>query len=674
MKPPADSLIVPRQRRSPLAVVSGVLSSHRAYSARNLAITAFVLGLSFLVFFPPFPSMPSAALDPSWRMALNEAWARDFNFARDVVFTYGPYAFLETGQYGPGTYRALLWCSLLLGTALLLLLRYLEPDERTTYRTPIILLALVVSGYTSSPDVRFLCFAFLLLVAAARPPRAGVAGGERSPLLRAPVVLNLASFCLGLVCLVKATYFVEVAVVGALSMVALCTTGRRSLAVGIMVSFAVGLTLFWLLAGQHLADLPGFFSNQARMAAGYGEAMSTVGSLLPPALFLLAAVPLAVAVGCDLRPADITKGAVACGMAVTLFVAFKEGFVREDPWHVMTAAEVLLILPWCWRLERAGVWQAVQTAAAAVAVIVFGVMYPNALSVPATDLEAYLQCSDRGPIVCPTHGGWLDRSYALSLAQIRAQVPMPQVQGTVDVYTERQSLAIANGFRWDPRPVMQSYGAYTPALARMNAEHLTGAKAPDGVLFGLEAIDQRLPALADGPSWPILLTRYGLKGIGIPVASKKEIPLVFYLKRKPDWQRISVARTPLLQERLGLGQVLKLPKSDSALFAQIDIRQNLLGKLADLLFDGPRLYIQLEFPDGHMEHYRLVAGAARAGFVISPVVIDSTNFVVLSDLEVRPTLAARRPVAFWLRSTRSGWLVWTHPATVRISGLRETRD
>lgn len=644
------------------------------HSARNLAVTALVLGLSFLVFFPPFPSMPSVALDPSWRMALNEAWARDFNFARDLVFTYGPYAFLETGQYHPGTYRALFWCSLLLGAALLLLLRYLEPYDRTTFRTPIVLTALVASGYTSSPDVRFLCFGFLLLVAAGRPPRAGVDGGERSPLLRGFVVLNLASFCLGLVCLVKATYLVEVAAVGTLSMIALYRTGRRSLAAGIMVSFAVGLTLFWLLAGQHIADLPGFFRNQAQMAAGYGAAMSTAGSLLPPGLFLLAAAPLALAVKRDLRPPDIVKGAVAGGMAVTLFVAFKEGFVREDPWHVMTAAEVALILPLCWRLERAGVWQTVQSVMAAATVIVFIVMYPGALSEVGSDLEGYLQCSDGGPIVCPTHHDWLDESYERSLAQIRAQVPMPPVQGTVDVYTERQSLAIANGFRWDPRPVMQSYGAYTPALARLNAEHLTGAKAPDGVLFGLEAIDERLPALADGASWPLLLTRYGVKAVGIPASLTKGIPLVFYLQRKPGWQRISVARTPVLEESVGLGQVLKLPQTDTALFAQIDIRQNLLGKLADLFLDGPRLYIQFEFADGHMEHYRLVPGAARAGFILSPVVIDSTNFVVLSDLQLRPTLAGRKPIACWLRSTRSGWLVWTHPATIKISEIRETRD
>src|SRR6185312_3287264 len=228
-------------------------------------------------------------------------------------------------------YRALFGCSLLLGAALLLLLRYVEPGERTTLRTPIVLLALFVSGYTSAPDARFLCFAFLLLVAAARPPRAAVEGGERSPLLHAPVVLNLASFCLGLVCLVKATYFVEVAVVGPLSMIALYTAGRRHLAAGIMVSFILGVLLFWLLAGQHLADLPGFFSKQTQMAAGYGEAMSTGGSLLLPALFLLAVVPLAVAVRRDLRLSGIAKGTVAVGMAVTLFLAFKEGFVREDP-------------------------------------------------------------------------------------------------------------------------------------------------------------------------------------------------------------------------------------------------------------------------------------------------------------------------------------------------------
>jgi hypothetical protein len=645
-------------------------------SAWTLAKSAIALSLSFLVFFPPFPSLPSAVLDPSWRMALNEAWARGLNFTHDIVFTYGPYSFLETGQYHPATYTALLWCSCLLGAALFLLLRYVELDSRKTSVAFIILPCLIVSGYTSSPDVRFLCFAFLLLVAAARPPRSPVAESGGSLILTAPVVLNLASFCLGLICLVKATHVIEVGIMGALSMAALYTSGRRLLAIAILMSFVLGLTLFWLIAGQPLADLPHFFINQGQLAAGYGQAMSTVSGPLLPVLFLLSVVPLAVAIKRDLQMATVGKYMVAVGLTLTVFLGFKEGFVREDYLHVMTAAEVLLIVPWCWQLDRMDFWRAAQVVMAAGTAIVCAATYPGALDIQgkAADLGHVLQCFGRDSSACPLHAGWLDRAYERSLARIRAQVRMPQVQGSVDVYTERQSLAIAYGYRWDPRPVIQSYGAYTPALARMNADHLLGARAPDGVLFSLEAVDTRLPALADGPSWPILLSRYALKSVGVPADLQHGVPLVYYLQHKPDWRRISVVSRPALEGAIRLGQRVDLPRIDGPLFAQIDIRQNTLGALADALLNGPRLYIEFLFPDGHTEHYRFIPGAARAGFIISPVVIDSTQFVVLGDLKVRQPLWARRPVAFSLLGTARAPLVWSNRASVRISSLSEVPD
>src|SRR6202040_4372562 len=61
---------------------------------------------------------------------------------------------------------------------------------------------------------------------------------------------------------------------------------------------------------------------------------------------------------------------------------------------------------------------------------------------------------------------------------------------------------------WNPRPIIQSYSAYTPALVRLNEQHLRGPDAPEWVLFDLQSIDGRLPSLDDGLSWPALLDNY----------------------------------------------------------------------------------------------------------------------------------------------------------------------
>lgn len=646
-----------------------------AGSVRTLMRSGLVLVLSILVFLPLFPSMPSATLDPSWRMAMNEAWARGFDFARDMVFTYGPYAFVSTAQYHPDTYVPLVLCSLFLGTVLFLLLRHIGLASQGAPHVFFVLLWLIASAYTSSPDVRFLCYPFLLLVAAAREPAGEEVEVGRSALISAPVVLSLSSFSLGLVCLVKASYAVEIGAMGVLSLIALHATGRRVLAATILVSFASGLVLFWLIAGQPLADLPRFFIAQAQVAAGYGQAMSSGNGLLPPALFLVAAAPLAIAVRCELQPPTIGKCAVAIGLAITLFLGFKEGFVREDDWHVLIAAEVLFILPWCWLPDGVGAWRKLHAAMAGFTVLAFIVMFPYALDLPAktAEFEQLMHCSDRGPVVCPTRTNWLKATYDLSLARIRAQEPLPRVQGTVDVYTVNQALAIANAYRWDPRPVMQSYSAYTPALAHLNVAHLVGAKAPDDVFFALEPTGGWLPSLVDGPSWPILLTRYSVAWLGIPAAPSTVAPIAL-LQRKSDSQQIGVASSPLLRATALLGQRVDLPQSDDVLFAKIDIRPDAYGRFEEVLFRASDLYINLLFPNGRLERYRFVPGMARSGFIIAPVLTDATQFVALQNLKVTQALSGRRPIAFWLSGTPSARLMWAHAAAIEISRLREIHN
>ena len=665
---------------------------------RSLGRAVLMLGMSFLVFFPLLPSMPSSELDSSWKMALNVAWARSFEFPRAMVFTFGPYAFLATWQYHPDTYTALALSSVFLGAVLFMLLRHVDLGPKRGSRVYFILICLVASGYTNSPDVRFLCFPFLLLVAAAQLAHSEAGDRDGAPPFGAPVVLYLTAFSLGMICLVKATYAVDIGVVGILSMTALYATGRRFMAAAIFMSFAFGLTVFWLIAGQSLADLPRFFFDQAQLATGYVDAMASgYGlpdfyfkhfpqlaphleampglSLLPLLLFLLSMIPLAIAIKRNLRAPTVGKCAVVIGMAVILFISFKEGFIRDDPWHAMTAPEVLLILPWCWPDDRAEFWRRAQTRTAVVLVTLFMVLYPHALDLraKADDLGHLLYCSNRGPIVCPFQSDWLEKTYQLSLARIRAHARLPKVNGTVDVYTIRQSLAIANGFRWDPRPIPQSYSAYTPALARMNAEHLLGAKAPNGVLFALEPIDGRLPTLADGPSWPILLTRYHVSWLGNLERPSGPVPIA-YLVHNAVSQRIEVTRTLLLAGTAQLGQRVYLPPSSHVLFAKIDLHPNAIGSLAKVLFRLPLLYINFVFPGGRVQRYRFIPGMARSGFVISPLVSNAIEFTALQNLKVRQSSWARRPIAFWITVKNDSRLMWNDAVTIQISRLRELHE
>src|SRR5262249_9336523 len=78
---------------------------------------------------------------------------------------------------------------------------------------------------------------------------------------------------------------------------------------------------------------------------------------------------------------------------------------------------------------------------------------------------------------------------------LRTQDGLPELTGTVDSYSFNQSAVLVHGWNYRPRPIFQSYTAYTETLAKLNAEFLKGDKAPDYILFEIAPIDGRFPAM-----------------------------------------------------------------------------------------------------------------------------------------------------------------------------------
>src|SRR5688572_11049142 len=56
------------------------------------------------------PSVPSGGLDPSWRMAMGYGAEHDWQFGKEVVFTYGPLGYLLASTNSGGLYlEHILW-------------------------------------------------------------------------------------------------------------------------------------------------------------------------------------------------------------------------------------------------------------------------------------------------------------------------------------------------------------------------------------------------------------------------------------------------------------------------------------------------------------------------------------------------------------------------------------
>src|SRR6185436_5439341 len=82
-----------------------------------------------------------------------------------------------------------------------------------------------------------------------------------------------------------------------------------------------------------------------------------------------------------------------------------------------------------------------------------------------------------------SHHRALERMY--DLPRIRTAVG----REPIDVFGSNQSMALLNHLNYRPRPVFQSYSAYTPELVELNAAFLESDRAPRFMLFQHEALD-----------------------------------------------------------------------------------------------------------------------------------------------------------------------------------------
>lgn len=576
--------------------------------------TALFAAVFFLAVFRS--GAPAAlALDDSWAAVMGWARLQDLQWGKDLLFTYGPLGYL----FPRATYYPPLFDTLLLGQLLLALgytfifacaFRRLAAAER-------ILLALIaVLACRRQPDTLLLGTAIFALVAL-------------DDLIRRSRDTSWAWLGLGVVALMmnalgllKFTVLPLSVLLCGVGVVLLLRERRPSAALVWLLLWLGSLLLLWRGHGQSVAAFPGYLWGSLEVAAGYAIAM---GLDSKPAIQAAGLLMLAFTVLLLLTwwrreaPRDPRVLVLLAYLAFAVFVAWRNAFTRADMWHVtffFPLAAFVLLASWAlgrWRPQRL-----IRLVCQGFVVLyAAGLVY--LLASPAQYRDYVLGGADKlGAAVSGTLRGQHEAQYQAQRAEWDLARFRQLIGGArVDVFGCTQAVAIWNGFNYAPRPVFQSYSAYTPGLQRRNEAHYLDAHAPPFVIFAMCPIDARLPASDDALALLALLRNYR------PVAAEKGYVLL---------QRAAVARPapqPVLvaQRTLKLGEWMDVTDGASPQVLQLEYRLNLAGRLRALLLREPMLKIELQLADGQLRSYRLVRQVAQTGFLLSPALENEAAYL-----------------------------------------------
>jgi hypothetical protein len=226
------------------------------------------------------------------------------------------------------------------------------------------------------------------------------------------------------------------------------------------------------------------------------------------------------------------------------------------------------------------------------------------------------------PVVGP-YTGYLRSNYEKNLASERKTHPLPPIEGDADLYSYDQTILFAHTLPYQPRPVIQSYSAYTLELAEMNAAHLRTARAASNILFAIQPINDRFPSLDDGRSWPELLTLYDLKG------ASDDKGTFLLLSRAAAAREFHL--TPLQNTSARFGEPVTLPAATNGpVWVEIEIKKSLAGTVVSTLYKPPVLMLTVSLQDHTERRFRLVPGMAGGGFLLSPLIADTRSFAALA--------------------------------------------
>lgn len=633
-------------------------------------LAGIVLGLSMLMLYVPFSSiMPINGLDPSWALSMNELAARDAVFGREVVFTYGPLAAVQTVFYHPATDLAVIGTSLALAVAVVMSWCFILRGRAPSLWWSVALILWLGISWRES-----LLFAVPMLVSmatvcwvidddAARRQRAS----RGRPGAAVWLLLIFGWGVVGVLPLIKGTLLVLSSALAMSTAIYLLARSRPLPAFLVLSMPAAVSVAVWCATGQTLTLLPEYLGSMFEIIRGYTEAMAAWphSDHQQALVFLylgLAALLLFNAIRFGARHGITTSAFLLSVFSVSLFLSFKAAFVRHDIAHILAAMNVGLILAcvaWV-RFEMSAISR--RSCIAVSGLLWFAMMS----SFPGWSIKKHLPhwweaqraamvgLSDR--VFQPTalHGEFQD-----AFAKIRKANPLPALAGEMDVYSTRQAEVFANGLNWRPRPVLQSYSAYTPELARMNRAHLLGSDAPDWLWFSVEPIDGRLAAQEDGESWPALLNRYEPVG-------KVQDGLI--LKRRHSVADESTSEWQVrksTQKDAELGERIALPDGSGPVMLRIQIERNLLGRFMHLAFKSTSLVLEVETNNGETRRLRVISSLLAQGVLLSPLIESTEDFALLFGED--DLLTDKRVTAIRLLEVERGHSHWRKRYTLTFS-------
>lgn len=567
-------------------------------------------------------SAPVPDLDESYQVVLEYARAHNFQFGQEIVFTFGPLGFLNT-WVSQGLFPvqrilfALVWSGIVAWSATGLA-RQIPGRMKFVFLVWFLIYSNL--GWLEPHSYLVMAYGCMILMGDVQNRKGAAA-------------TFLAVFAI--LALIKFTFFM--AAIFSVVLCVLVQAGNRNFKSSIVIAMFFGAVFIalWLATGQNFANLFPWMRACIEIAGGYTVAMTIFPKVMVLAFCTFAGAMFITSLLIVIRSARLSMDSIGILVVTTayVFLSWKNSFVRADG-HVMG---FIFFLPLAFVMLLTEIFLKGMNRKPKLYLATFymGVVIlcnwaadfqePGTMLTKLIDWPRHMIGNSR-LILSSVSENWKDSFEAIRTREQRQVSDFPIIRSLlgkapVDVVNYRQWAALANNLNYRPRPIFQGYCAYTPYLQDLNLSFYRSEKRPQFLLFNMETIDNRFPALDDATLLPFILGNYK------PVVKEGDFVV---LRASPNISEY--ANQALINEQtVTFGESFNLPVcSNDLLIMQVEVKQTLIGRAIKFLFQAPVLTLNTT-ANGKTVSYRFIPAMAERGFVVSPLLLTNNDVMHFYD-------------------------------------------
>ena len=533
-------------------------------------------------------------------------------YGRDILATYGPLGFLGIPFYHPETFPLLIGFNVVVYA--LAILRLVVVSRRLGVRRVgltacLVFLPNVIDCTFEWAPILFVPFILIILyVLETTTAEAKLSWG-----VEAVYGVVLAAFTL-----MKLT-FAPIALI-AIIFCSIDQVRRGAIPKGALIYLA-SFILLWVAMGQSIGNIAAFASSSAQIVSGYKDGVG-----LWDLYMMMSAVPLVFAQAMIWLAATVAAWRtvrwgvliVSPMLALVFYSILLNGYIRADIYHTLPCSlatiSVLALLDPLIRSAGQDRWRWLPAAAR------FAVL-PSLVSI-----AMMLAMTDPGSI----YRQFYDRPFGLTRLLLKGTAPLkkkivaaeaalgeqliPGLEGvTADLPTGDPGVVPASGAILRLRPTVTTYSAYTPMLARANADFLEKPSGPDAVLLNnFDPLDDKYPTIDDTFSYLSLASHFRFA---------RTVEKYHLFERRND--PLAIRLVPLPSRTFAIGEDVVVPHDGSrAIWAEIALKPNRVGRLIASAYKPIPVSLVVTLEDGAVHKHRIIVRMAESGFLLSPYLAD----------------------------------------------------